>query len=48
MAGQKPPMQLFMQAVNAQGEAINDIPPFLSEEFVVRFLQQVFCCCYFS
>ena len=45
MAGQKPPMQLFMQAVNAQGEAINDIPPFLSDEFVVRFLLDVLRCC---
>lgn len=38
MAGQKPPMQLWMQAVDAQGKAINGIPPFLSDEFVVRSL----------
>lgn len=36
MAGQKPPMQLLIQAVNGQGDRINEIAPFISDEFVVR------------
>lgn len=36
MAGRKPPMQLVVRVVNDQNHVITDIPPLLSEAFVVR------------
>lgn len=38
MAGQKPPMQLLIQAVDAHGIRIPSLAPLISEEFVVGCL----------
>ena len=35
MPGRKPLMQLLVQAVNANNEAISRVPPMMSEGFVV-------------
>ncbi len=38
LGGQKPPLQLLVTAVDAQGQRIDAIPPLLSDEFVVHSL----------